>query len=356
MAPRKIIIDCDPGHDDAVAILLAAGDPDVEIVGITTVAGNQTLDRVTANACTAATVAGLDVAVHAGCDRPLVRALRTAAEFHGVSGLDGPAPIVPAVHRRQGHAVDFITRTVMADPGNVTIVALGPLTNLATALLRCPEMAGAAAGVSLMGGSYTRGNITPAAEFNIYVDPEAAAAVFEAGWDVTMVGLDVTHQALYTSDVEARFRRLGTPAAHWVMDLMGFFAVSYREAAGMSSPPVHDPCAVAALFDPAVLTLQAASVVVETTGTSTSGMTVVDFAAPTNPRHRVAVGIDVEAFWTRVVNAVGALAPADLVAADLVAADLVAADLVAADPAAVDLAAADPAAAEPAAADPASPG
>jgi purine nucleosidase len=310
--PKRIIIDCDPGHDDAVAILLAAGDPEIEVVGVTTVAGNQTLERVTANACTAATVAGLDVPVHAGCDRPLVRALRTAPEFHGVTGLDGPAPIVATVYPSRGHAVEFLTQTVMADPGGVTIVALGPLTNVATALRRRPDLAGAAAGVSLMGGSYTRGNVTPAAEFNIYVDPEAAAAVFEADWDVTMVGLDVTHQALYTPDVEARFRALGTPAGRWVMDLMGFFAESYLEAAGMTSPPVHDPCAVAALFDPAVLTIREASVVVETTGANTSGMTVVDFAAPRNPHHHVAVGIDVEAFWTRVVDAVGALTPAPL--------------------------------------------
>jgi purine nucleosidase len=309
--PTKIIIDCDPGHDDAVAILLAAGDPSIEVLGITTVGGNQTLERVTANAGIAATVAGLDVPIHAGCDRPLVRSLRTAAEFHGVSGLDGPAPIVARVHPRPGHAVDFLTRTLRADPGQVTIVALGPLTNRATALQRCPDLAGAAAGVSLMGGSYTRGNITPAAEFNIYVDPEAAAAVFGADWDVTMVGLDVTHQALYTPEVESRFLSLGTAAAHWVMELMAFFAGAYREAAGMSSPPVHDPCAVAALLDPAVLALRAASVQVETTGEHTSGMTVVDFAAPTNPRHHVAVGLDVEAFWTRVVDAVAALPSAD---------------------------------------------
>jgi purine nucleosidase len=303
----KIIIDCDPGHDDAVAILLAAGDPAIDVLGITTVAGNQTLQRVTANACTAATVAGLAVPVHAGCDRPLVRALRTAAEFHGVSGLDGPAPVTPTVHPADGHAVDFLIQTVLADPGRVTIVALGPLTNLATALDRCPELAGAVAGVSLMGGSFTRGNVTPAAEFNIFVDPEAAAAVFEAEWDVTMVGLDVTHQALYTPEVAAGFDALGTPAGQWMGDLMAFFAKSYRAVAGMSAPPVHDPCAVAVLFDPAVIQRRPASVVVETAGVHTAGMTVVDFAEPVNPRHRVAVGIDADAFWSRVLKAVGAL-------------------------------------------------
>lgn len=303
----KVIIDCDPGHDDAVAILLAAGDPSVEVLGITTVAGNQTLDLITANACAAATVAGLDVPVHAGCDRPLVRELLTAPEFHGASGLDGPAPVRPSVHPADGHAVDFIIETVMADPGEVTLVALGPLTNLATALDRCPALAGAAAGVRLMGGSFTRGNITPAAEFNIYVDPEAAAAVFAAGWDVTMVGLDVTHQALYGPDVSARFDALATPAARWVAELMAFFATSYRDTAGMGSPPVHDPCAVATLFDPPVIDCRPASVAVETAGTYTRGMTVVDFAPPVNPRHHVAVGIDAAAFWNRVVAAVAAL-------------------------------------------------
>jgi purine nucleosidase len=302
----KVIIDGDPGHDDAIAILLAAGDPEVDLLGITTVAGNQTLDRVTINACMAATVAGLRVPVHAGCDAPLIRPLRTADEIHGASGLDGPAPITPTVQPGADHAVDWLIDTVMGDPGEVTIVALGPLTNLATALQRRPEIADAAAAVSLMGGSCTRGNMTPAAEFNIYVDPEAAAAVFSAPWDVTMVGLDITHQALYTPEVAAQVDAIATGPARWVGELMDFFGSTYKKRDGMGAPPVHDPCALAALLHPQLLESRLAHVDIEAAGTYTSGMTVVDFAAA-DARHHVAVGIDVEGFWSRVVAAIAAL-------------------------------------------------
>jgi purine nucleosidase len=306
---RKVIIDCDPGHDDVLALLLAAGDPAVDLLGVTTVAGNQTIERVTRNACVAATVAGLhDLTIVAGCRDPLIRPLETAAEIHGESGLDGPAPIEPTVAPTPGHAVDFIIDTVLAQPGEVSLVALGPLTNVALALRKAPELAGAVERISLMGGSWTRGNMTPAAEFNIYVDPEAAAVVFAAPWDITMVGLDVTHQALFTPEVAAEFAALATPVSRWVGELMAFFGESYQTSAGMSAPPLHDPCALAVLIDPAIVSVRDARVDIETVGTYTAGMTVVDFdRRAAVGAHHVGVGIDVEAFWSRLVKAVATL-------------------------------------------------
>jgi len=305
----KVLIDCDPGHDDAVAILLAAGHPDVDLLGITTVAGNQTLDRVTTNACVAATVAGLrDVPVVAGSSGPLLRRLRIADAIHGESGLDGPAPIEPTVRPTAGHAVDFIIDTVLAQPGEVTLVALGPLTNVAMALRKAPALSGAVDRVSIMGGSWTRGNMTPAAEFNVWVDPEAAAVVFGAPWEITMVGLDVTHQALYTDEVAARFEALAGPAARWVGELMAFYRDTNRAVHQMGSPPLHDPCALAAVIDPSIVPTREARVDVETAGTYTEGMTVVDFGRRADAgAHHVGVGLDGERFWSLLANSVAAL-------------------------------------------------
>lgn len=304
------MIDCDPGHDDAVALLLAAGDPRVELLGITTVAGNQTLDNTTRNARVVATVAGLtDVPIVAGSARPLVRELRTAPEIHGESGLDGPAPIEPTVRLTPGHGAQFLAEAVLADPGNVTLVPTGPLTNVALALRLYPEIAEAVERVVLMGGSYTRGNTTPAAEFNIYVDPEAADAVFSAGWDVTMIGLDVTHLALFTPEVGERLASIDTRAARWMAELMAFFGASYRRSGRMGSPPVHDAVAVASVIDPTLLTTRDARVEIETDGRLTRGMTVVDFnpADPADPVHHVGVDLDVARFWELVLTAVAAL-------------------------------------------------
>jgi inosine/uridine nucleosidase len=308
-ASRKILIDCDPGHDDAVAILLAAGHPDVDLVGITTVAGNHTIERVTTNACVVATIAGLrDVPVVAGGSGPLVRDLRIADSIHGQSGLDGPAPIEPTVRPTAGHAVDFIIDTVLAQPGQVTLVALGPLTNVAMALRKAPELARAVDRVSIMGGSWSRGNMTPVAEFNVWVDPEAAAVVFGAPWDLTMVGLDVTHQALFTAEVAARFESLVSPAARWLGELMAFYRETNWAVHQMGAPPVHDPCALAAVIDPSIVPTREASVDVETTGTHTAGMTVVDFnRRAAAGAHHVGVGLEAEAFWTLLHRAVAAL-------------------------------------------------
>jgi purine nucleosidase len=310
---QRIILDCDPGHDDAIAILLAAGCEDIELTAITTVAGNQTLDKTTLNARRVCTVAGLhDVPVFAGCDRPLLGPQITAAEIHGESGLDGPVFGEPTVPVRDEHAVDYLVRTLMAEGGDLTLVPTGPLTNVAAALVREPRIAGRTREVVLMGGAYTRGNRTPAAEFNIMADPEAAALVFGAGWPVTMVGLDLTHQALATPGVLERIRALDSAVSRMVTALLDFYGASYRRAGGMESgAPVHDPCAVARVAAPGLVAVRDAFVTVETKGEWTRGMTVTDFRGslgrPVNAK--VATTLEVEGFWNLVVGALASLGP-----------------------------------------------
>jgi purine nucleosidase len=311
--PRRIVLDCDPGHDDALALLVAAGHPGVEIAAITTVGGNQTLEKVTRNALAVATVAGLDgVVVAAGCDRPLVRdAVLTDPRTHGESGLDGPELPTPTVTLDPRHGVDVIIDTVMgAEPGTVTLVPTGPLTNIATAVRREPALAGRVAEVVLMGGGYSKGNVTAAAEFNIFTDPEAAHVVFAAPWRVTMVGIDLTHQALATPDVVERFRALGTTAGRFVVDMLDFFGPAYRAKQGFAAPPVHDVCAVARVLAPDVMTVRPAHVAVELRGEHTTGMTVTDFAGRGGQRleHLVATELDVARFWDLVLGAVARLA------------------------------------------------
>jgi len=301
--PRKVILDCDPGHDDALAILLAHGNPELDLVGITTVAGNQTLDRTTLNARRVCTVAGIrDVPIAAGCDRPLLRELVTAGEVHGATGLDGPEWPEPEVPVEPAHAVELLVDLLMSAPGEITLVATAPLTNVAMAVRREPRIVGAVREVVLMGGSYTRGNQTPAAEFNVYVDPEAAAIVFEAGWPVTMVGLDLTHQAPATPSVLERIAAVGTPLTAVVTELLRFYGRRHTPPDG---PPLHDPCAVARVIDPALVACRDAFVAVETQGRWTRGMTVVDFAGRLGhaPNASVATTLDAAGFWDLLVDA-----------------------------------------------------
>jgi purine nucleosidase len=303
---QKIILDCDPGQDDTVAIILAHGSPRIDLCAITTVAGNQTLDKTTLNARRVATVAGIrGVPIAAGCDRPLLRELVTAGEIHGASGLDGPTFPEPQVPLEGTHAVDLIVDLVMASPGEVALVPTGPLTNVAMALRREPRIAKRVKEVVLMGGSYTRGNVTPAAEFNIMVDPEAAAIVFEAGWPLTMIGLDLTHQARATPEVIERIAGVGTPLSTIVLQMLEFYGRAYRAAERLGHPPVHDPCAIARIIRSEVVRCVDAFVAVETQGRWTSGMTVTEFRAdrgrPFNAR--VATELDFEGFWDLVVDA-----------------------------------------------------
>jgi inosine-uridine nucleoside N-ribohydrolase len=310
MTAVPVLLDCDPGHDDALAIMLAAASPVIDLLGITTVAGNQTLPKTTLNARRVATVAGItSVPIAAGRAEPLHGRLRPAADIHGETGLDGPAFGEPAVQVEPAGAIEFMRRVLLQADRPVTLVATGPLTNVAALLLAHPEVAGGLREIVIMGGSTERGNVTPYAEFNIYTDPEAAGIVIGSGLPVTMCGLNVTHQALATGDVLDRIAALGTPLARTCVELLTFFAGTYRRVFGFEAPPLHDPVAVARVIDPALVTVVEANVAVELTGTHTRGATVVDLHAVTGrpPNAQVAVGLDADRFWNLVVTAIAAL-------------------------------------------------
>lgn len=303
MQPRKIIIDTDPGQDDAVAILLALACPDeIDLLGITCVAGNVPLALTARNARMICELAGQpDIAVFAGCDRPLGRALVTAEHVHGKTGLDGPTLPEPQMPLQPQHAVDFIIDTVRANPpGTITLCSLGPLTNIATALARAPDIAARLQEIVLMGGAYFEvGNITPAAEFNIYVDPQAAKAVFAAGVPLVVMPLDVTHKALVTAERNAAFRNLGTPVGIAVAQMTEFFERYDREKYGSLGAPLHDPCVTAYLLAPHLFSGRHVNVEIETTSELTMGMTVADWWRVTDrPANAMFMGqVDAQGFF-----------------------------------------------------------
>lgn len=305
--PRKIILDCDPGHDDAIAILLAHGNPQIELLAVTTVVGNQTLEKVTRNALAVAEIAGIvGVPFAAGCPRPLVRTIEVAADIHGESGMDGPELPESSRELDGRHAVDLIIDTIMAsEPGEITLVPTGGLTNIALAARKEPRIVSRVREVVLMGGGFHVGNWSATAEFNIIIDPEAAHIVFNESWPLTMVGLDLTHQALATPEVRARIEAIGTAPSRFVGELLDFFASTYLEAQGFTHPPVHDPCAVAYVIDPSVMTVRKTPLDVELTGTLTLGMTVADFRSPppADCTTQVAVDLDTEKFWALIEDA-----------------------------------------------------
>jgi purine nucleosidase len=305
--PRKIILDCDPGHDDAVALVLAHGSPDIDLVGVTTVMGNATIDRTTFNALSVARVLGITgVPFARGAARPLVRQVETAPDIHGESGLDGPVLPEPEIELDPRPAAQFLVDTIMAsEPGEITLVATGALTNLALAARLEPAIVPRVREVVLMGGGAHVGNWSPVAEFNIVIDPEAAAIVFNEPWQVTMVGLDLTHQALATPEVIAAIQAVGTGPARFVDELMVFFAHSYKDAQGFDHPPVHDPCAVAYVIDPTLMRTVRAPIDVELSGGLTLGMTVVDLREPAGDdvTTQVAFDLDHARFWALVVDA-----------------------------------------------------
>ena len=274
--PRPtVILDCDPGHDDALAIAVAGRH--AELLGITTVAGNVGLPLTTRNALAMRRVLRLDVPVHAGSPRPLVAELRTAEFIHGASGLDGPALPDDLGEPDSRDAVAFIIDTVRGRPGEVWLVATGPLTNVALALRAAPDLAERLAGISLMGGGIPWGNVTPAAEFNVWVDPEAADAVFRSGVRLVMAGLNVTHQWPIGPDERARIRERGGAVSAFCADLLDFYGAAYARAfSGVPAGPLHDPIAVLALTHPHLLEAVPRHVVVELTGTHTRGMTLAD--------------------------------------------------------------------------------
>jgi purine nucleosidase len=304
------VLDCDPGHDDAVAILLAAASPALDLRAITTVAGNGTLDKVTLNARKVCTLAGIrDVPIAAGADRPLRRELETAAHVHGESALDGPALPDPGVPLDPRPADQLIADVAASADQPLTLIAIGPLTNVATALDRHPDLAGRLGRIVVMGGSTGRGNHTPYAEFNIYVDPEAAERVFASGVPLTMVGLNLTHQAIATPAIVERILALDTDLARVVAGWLTFFGSTYDELFGLPGPPVHDPCAVALAIDPAIVRGVDTFVAIETEGRWTRGATVVDLHGRLGrtPNAHVATELDAARFWDLVVGAVDAL-------------------------------------------------
>jgi purine nucleosidase len=302
MTPRKIIIDTDPGQDDAVAILLALASPEIAVLGITAVAGNVPLALTEKNARIVCELAGRpDIKVFAGCDAPLARALVTAEHVHGKTGLDGPQMADPTMPLQDQHAVDFIIETLRTEPtGSVTLVPVGPLTNIATAFQRAPDIIPRVQEIVLMGGAYFEvGNITPAAEFNIYVDPEAAKIVFDAGVPLVVMPLDVTHKALTTKARIAAFRAMGSKVGDMVAAWTDFFERFDMEKYGSEGAPLHDPCTVAYLIDPSLFSGRLINVEIETGSDLTLGMTVADWWGVTDrPKNALFIGdIDVERFY-----------------------------------------------------------
>ena len=302
--PRKIIIDTDPGQDDAVAILLALASPEeIEVLGITAVAGNVPLELTAKNARIVCELAGhTDVSVYAGCDRPLNRPLVTAEHVHGKTGLDGPDLPDPQMPLTEGHAVDFIIDTLRGhEPGIVTLCPLGPLTNIASAFQKAPDIIDRVQEIVLMGGAYFEGgNITPSAEFNIYVDPEAAEIVFKSGTQIVVMPLDVTHDVLVTKHRNDAFRALGSKVGHAVAEMTDFFERYDKEKYGSEGAPLHDPCVTAYLIRPELFSGRHINVQIETGSDLTLGMTVADWWRVTDhePNAMFMGEVDADGFFT----------------------------------------------------------
>ena len=296
-AVRKIIIDTDPGQDDAVAILLALASLELDVLGITAVAGNVPLALTEVNARKICELAGQpEVKVYAGAVRPLMRKLVTAEHVHGRTGLDGPDLPDPKMPLQAEHGVDFIIKTLMEEPaGTVTLCALGPLTNLALAMIREPAIAPRIQEIVLMGGGYfEQGNTTPSAEFNIYVDPHAAEIVFGAGAPITMVPLDVTHKALTTRVRVDAFRAMGTKVGAATAELLDFFERYDEEKYGTDGGPLHDPCVIAWLLKPELFGGRRCNVEIETASQLTLGATVIDWWGITDRAQNALVLRDID--------------------------------------------------------------
>ena len=313
-APVPVLLDCDPGHDDAVAILLALGSPGVRLLGITTCFGNCAVEDATRNAQRVLALAGReDVPVARGAAGPMRGELALGNYVHGLSGLDGPELPEPSVAPLDEPAVDFLARSLTSSPEPVTVVVTGPMTNLGQLLTQSPELTARIREIVFMGGSTERGNHTPTAEFNTFADPEALDVVLRSGVPVRMVGLNLTHQALATPQVVERMSAMphdvGRTCAAW----MGFFGNSYERIWEFAAPPVHDPCTIAPLLDPAVIDWRTCFVAVELDGTWTRGTTVVDLfdrLPGDEPNAAVAMTLDAERYWELVLAALDRLGTA----------------------------------------------
>lgn len=304
---KRIILDCDPGHDDMMAIMLACASEEIDLLGITTVAGNQAGKKTIVNALKTLTlIERYDIPVARGSDRPLIRQLTVAPEIHGVSGLDGADLPEPAVTPVNMHAVDFILKTLSESEEPITLVPTGPLTNIALTLIKDLSVKERIERIVLMGGAVFDSNVTPAAEFNIYVDPEAANIVFESGIPITMVGLDVTNRSLFTFEDIEEMSSWNGPVSRVVAPLMKFFASANREIFGFQGAPLHDALAVSWLLQPEVLTTRNLHVSVETQGNLSRGRTIVDVYGVTGekPNADVAMEVDVPLFKKMMMDAI----------------------------------------------------
>jgi inosine-uridine nucleoside N-ribohydrolase len=301
----KILLDCDPGHDDAIALLLALASPELELLGVTTVAGNQTLDKTTANAIRVLEFVGRgDVPVAAGADRPLVRPQYVASYVHGETGLDGPDLPAAQAEPLDRHAVDFLADQIREHDGGVTLVPTGPLTNVALLLALHPDARPER--IVLMGGAIAEGNVTPAAEFNIWADPEAAARVFAGGIDVTMVGLDVTHKALFTS---AHVGRLAGRVGRMVAELLEFYGHFHKEVYGFDGSPIHDAVAVAHVIRDDLVKTEHLNTEIDIESELCRGRTVVDVwrRSGREPNSHVGVDIDADGFLDLLIERLNSL-------------------------------------------------
>jgi pyrimidine-specific ribonucleoside hydrolase len=311
VAGIPLILDCDPGHDDALAIVLALARPELLPLAITTVAGNAPLDRTTRNALRVLTLLGRsDVPVAAGAASPILREAWVPVDVHGASGLDGADLPEPAFGPVERTALELVTALLREAEEPITLVATGPLTNIALLLRAAPSLHERIAGIWLMGGSLSEGNTTPSAEFNMWADPEAAAIVFGSGIGIRMAGLDITHQALVLPDDIARLDRLATRAGTVFADLMRFFGIHHRERYGWGGPPIHDAVAVAWLAQPDLVGSETMRIDVETAGVETRGRTVADRAGTTGRKPNAEVGLEIDRslLMDMVVDAVGSFA------------------------------------------------
>ena len=307
---KRILIDCDPGHDDMVAIMLASASPEIELLGVTTVAGNQTGAKTYLNALKTLTLIGeTGIPVARGADKPLFRELTVAPEIHGVSGLDGADLPEPGFEGVEQHAVDFLIRTIMESGTSLTLVPTGPLTNVALAMLKDPRITTKLERIVLMGGAVFDSNITPAAEFNIYVDPEAAKVVFGSGVPITMVGLDVTNKALFGFDDIERLAAMKGKVSRVVAPLLKFFAQANKDVFGFEGAPLHDALAVAHLISPEVIKTRKLNVEIETDGELTRGRTVADVygIAGKTANTEVALEVDNDLFKEILIRAIKTL-------------------------------------------------
>ena len=306
MEKRKIILDCDPGHDDAVAILMAANNPKIDLLGITIVAGNQTLEKTLQNGLNVCQALDIEVPIYAGMGLPMVREQVVAANVHGETGLDGPVFGPLKMKAEEKHALSYIIETLMASDGDITLVPVGPLTNIAMAMRIEPRIIPKIQEIVLMGGAYAIGNFTPSAEFNFYADPEAAHVVFTSGVPIVMMGLDLTNQTACTKDIITRMESIGNKASALFCDIMRFVLKTQKEEFGLEGGPLHDATCIAYLTDPSLFKLQSMYTAIDIKSELCYGRTVCDILDVLKKPHnsKVGISIDVDRFWNMLEKSI----------------------------------------------------